>query len=461
MTLLPHSLYTRLALQMLLILGASAIGLVVASDLFARQAVDAAYDRLLVGSAMQLAEGTWEQNGAVMVDPPSAVFSMLSAHDRLYFTVFDTHGEAVAGNASLPVQTRATQLQRGPMVFDASFGEQAVRIAVVGRKMTGSIGDSGNGWLVFAVAQTLDDRSALARSVTIEDLFLICILFAFVLTATLLAVQIGIRPLSDIETVLREREPTSLHPLKIDAPAEVMTLVRSINEFMQRLSERIALMERVIGDAAHQIRTPVTALTAQVDLLAQEPGESKRRQHLVRVQERTAQLGRLVNQLLNHAMVIHRADTVRFEPIDLRAIARRVLTDCATLPMAEPFDFGLDAPECPVPVQGDGVALREAVANLVGNAIAHGARTLVHVRVGIEGKQPVIEVSDDGPGIPRADWQRVREPFHARDGARPGAGLGLAIAEAVILSHGGSMAFRHETGENFAVLLLFPQARPG
>ena len=129
--------------------------------------------------------------------------------------------------------------------------------------------------------------------------------------------------------------------------------------------------------------------------------------------------------------------------------------------MAEPFDFGLDAPEGPVPVQGDAVALREAVANLVGNAIAHGARTLVHVRVGMEGKQPVIEVSDDGPGIPPADWQRVREPFHARDGARPGAGLGLAIAEAVILSHGGTMAFRHETGENFAVLLLFPKARPG
>jgi two-component system, OmpR family, sensor histidine kinase TctE len=212
-------------------------------------------------------------------------------------------------------------------------------------------------------------------------------------------------------------------------------------------------MQRFIADAAHQIRTPLAGLASQVDLLTEETRPERREQQLNRVRERTAELGRLTNQLLNHAMIIHRAEVAEFETIDLAALARQTLINAVPLSLDRDVDIAFDDPPESVLMRGDGVSLREALSNLIHNALKHGAKTRLEVRVFAEDDAAVVEVVDDGPGIPISEWQRVREPFHTQSAT--GSGLGLAIAGDVVRAHGGELRFRERSEDGFAVVLRF------
>jgi two-component system, OmpR family, sensor histidine kinase TctE len=222
---------------------------------------------------------------------------------------------------------------------------------------------------------------------------------------------------------------------------------------MDRLSGRIALMQRFIADAAHQIRTPLAGLASQVDLLTEEVRPERREQQLNRVRERTAELGRLTNQLLNHAMIIHRAEVAEFDTIDLAVLARQVLINAVPLSLDRDVDISFQDPPDPVLMRGDAVSLREALSNLIHNALKHGAETRLEVRVFAEDDAAIVEVVDDGPGIPVSEWQRVREPFHTKSAT--GSGLGLSIAGDVVRAHGGELRFRERTDDGFAVILRF------
>jgi two-component system sensor histidine kinase TctE len=222
---------------------------------------------------------------------------------------------------------------------------------------------------------------------------------------------------------------------------------------MDRLSGRIALMQRFIADAAHQIRTPLAGLASQVDLLTEESRPERQEQQLTRVKERTAELGRLTNQLLNHAMIIHRAEVAEFDTVDLAALARQTLISAVPLSLDHDVDISFSDPQEPVLMRGDAVSLREALSNLIHNALKHGAETRLEVRVLADGDAAVVEVVDDGPGIPVSEWQRVREPFHTKSAS--GSGLGLSIAGDVVRAHGGEFRFRERSDDGFAVIMRF------
>jgi two-component system sensor histidine kinase TctE len=215
-------------------------------------------------------------------------------------------------------------------------------------------------------------------------------------------------------------------------------------------------MERFIADAAHQIRTPLTALASQVDLLA-SAGEQDREQHQRRVQERTAQLSRLTNQLLNHAMVIHRAEVVSFGKVDLCRLAGEALIHAVPLSVDRDILIGLDAPPHPVHIQGDEVSLREALSNLLHNAVKHGACSRLDIELSENDAWAVLAVIDDGPGIPQAEWEQAKLPFYSS--ADTGSGLGLAIVNDVVKGHGGRLEFECRGG-SFAAIIYLPRHRP-
>jgi two-component system sensor histidine kinase TctE len=164
-------------------------------------------------------------------------------------------------------------------------------------------------------------------------------------------------------------------------------------------------------------------------------------------------------------MIIHRAEVAEFETIDLTALARQTLINAVPLSLDRDVDLAFDDPPEPVLMRGDGVSLREALSNLIHNALKHGAKTRLEVRVFAEDDAAVIELIDDGPGIPASEWQRVREPFHTQSAT--GSGLGLAIAGDVVRAHGGELRFRERSEDGFAVILRFkrqheaPELRTG
>jgi two-component system sensor histidine kinase TctE len=459
MSLLPlRSVQARVVALIAAVLVAGAALLAGAAWVYARVAADEAYDKLLVGAALQIAETIAVNGEAVTVEPPVSAFRILAMapNDRIFYRVTGPRGRFLTGYPDLegPAGEAAGA---GPVLADGRYLGSPVRIVTVGRYLPDP---SSHGWATVTVAQTTEARGALALTLTARALLLVLAMSALALAAVLLAVRLAFRPLLRVEAAIAGRRPDDLSPLGVAAPPEIEALVRAIDRFMGQLAVRIRFMQRFIADAAHQIRTPLTALASQVDLLSAEPEEDERRRHLARVQARTEELGRLANQLLNHAMVVHRGATTPTTPVDLAAIARRCLAEVAALPLDRTIDIALDAPEGPVLVQGDPVAIREALANLVHNAVRHGARSRLAVAILAGSEDTVVEVADDGPGILRERWDEVREPFHSRTDGRPGAGLGLAIAADAMRAHGGELLFRDQETAGFAVVLRFPRRHP-
>jgi two-component system sensor histidine kinase TctE len=450
-----RSLYSRIILIIAIIFGAGSVVLGTAAWFYARIAADDAYDRLLVGAALQIAESIYAQEGTISVDPPVSAFETLSlsANDRIFYKVVDPRGEVLTGYDDLaPAGSFAES--REPLIFDSDYRGFPVRIAIVGRLVSDP---AAPGWTHVIVAQTREARASLARDLTLKALLLVFAMTSLAFLGVLFAVRRALEPLTRVERELRTRDPKDLTPLDLEIPREIQTLVFTINRFMDRLSGRIALMQRFIADAAHQIRTPLAGLASQVDLLTEETRPERREQQLNRVRERTAELGRLTNQLLNHAMIIHRAEVAEFETIDLAVLARQVLINAVPLSLDRDVDISFQDPPDPVLMRGDAVSLREALSNLIHNALKHGAETRLEVRVFADDDAAIVEVVDDGPGIPVSEWQQVREPFHTKSAT--GSGLGLSIAGDVVRAHGCELRFRERTNDGFAVILRFRRLR--
>jgi two-component system sensor histidine kinase TctE len=446
-----RSLYSRIILVIAIIFGAGSVVLGTAAWFYARIAADDAYDRLLVGAALQIAESIYAQEGSVSVDPPVSAFETLSlsTNDRIFYKVVDPRGAVLTGYDDLAT-TEPFAGTHEPSVSDGEYRGFPVRVAVVGRLVSDPVVP---GWTQVVVAQTREARASLARDLTLKALLLAAAMVGLAFIGVLFAIRRALEPLTRVERDLRSRDPKDLTPLDLEIPREIQTLVSTINRFMDRLSGRIALMQRFIADAAHQIRTPLAGLASQVDLLMEESQPERREQQLTRVRERTAELGRLTNQLLNHAMIIHRAEVAEFKTIDLVALARQTLISAVPLSLDRKVDIFFDDPPGPVLMKGDAVSLREALSNLIHNALKHGAKTRLGVRVFAEDGTAIVEVVDDGLGIPVSEWQRVQEPFHTQSST--GSGLGLSIAGDVVRAHGGELRFRERSEDGFAVILRF------
>ena len=450
-----RSLYSRIILIIAVVFAAGSVALGTAAWFYARIAADDAYDRLLVGAALQIAESIYAQEGTISVDPPVSAFETLSlsVNDRIFYKVVDPRGEVLTGYDDLaPAGSFADAHE--PLISDGEYRGFPVRVAVVGRLVSDPVAP---GWTHVIVAQTREARASLTRDLTLKALLLVFAMTSLAFMGVLFAVRRALEPLTRVERELRSRDPKDLTPLDLEIPREIQTLVFTINRFMDRLSGRIALMQRFIADAAHQIRTPLAGLASQVDLLTEETRPERREQQLNRVRERTAELGRLTNQLLNHAMIIHRAEIAEFDTIDLAVLARQVLINAVPLSLDRDVDISFKEPPDPVLMRGDAVSLREALSNLIHNALKHGAETRLEVRVFAEDDAAIVEVVDDGPGIPVSEWQQVREPFHTKSAT--GSGLGLSIAGDVVRAHGGELRFRERSEDGFAVILHFRRLR--
>lgn len=242
-----------------------------------------------------------------------------------------------------------------------------------------------------------------------------------VVRRSLRGLDIAARKASDIDI---DRSGTRLSSAAV--PLEVQPFVHAVNEAFARLDRGYESRKRFLADAAHELRTPISILT--IRLAALPPGPLRNR-----LLEDAARLSSLANQLLD----LQRLDQgqTQFQPLDLVALAERVVVDIAPLVFNAGYDLRFEPAAVPVMVNGDEMAIDRALANLVQNAVSYGGRTgAITVTVAAAGW---IEVADQGPGIPGAERERIFAPFHrlAQDG--DGVGLGLDLVQQVMQLHGG------------------------
>lgn len=249
------------------------------------------------------------------------------------------------------------------------------------------------------------------------------------------------RPLRDVARAVATRDHASLAPLP-DAglPDELAPLVRELNDLLVRLGQAMDAQRAFVADAAHELRSPLTALKLQLQLLSRASDEAGRAEAARALGEGIERAAWLVEQLLALARSEPGAPAPAMQPLDLAEVARGALAATVPLARARGSELALHA-DAPVPLAGDAAALAALVRNLVDNAVRHAPPgTRVDVAARLDGATPVLTVDDAGPGIPPEERERVFDRFYRRGSATAeGTGLGLAIVKRVAERHGASV----------------------
>jgi two-component system sensor histidine kinase TctE len=219
-----------------------------------------------------------------------------------------------------------------------------------------------------------------------------------------------------------------------------------------------------VNDAAHQLRTPLAGLKSQTEIALGENHDPAMKARLERVHESAVRSAHLVNQLLSLARAEPESQAAAMsQPVDLREMARELTAEWVPRALQAGVDLGLDEAgdtSAPVIVRGHALLLREALQNLVDNAIRYAGRgTEVTVAVRREGDVALVEVSDTGPGIAPAMQKAVFERFVRATHEGTGCGLGLAIVKSIAERHAGSVAVENLQPRGLRVQMRLPIGR--
>jgi len=447
---------------LLIYLGAlSLIGaalLFLAARSYGRAAADRSYDHLLISSALSIADSVALVDGQWQVDLPYAALDLLAMapEDRVFYRVSSREGQAITGYADLPAPPSAPR-DGEPRLFDAMYRGENTRFVAVSRWVAGP---ASQGQAIVQVGQTRRAREALADDMVLRALVAIVALSLAALALVWIGVYRALRPLQRLERELSEREPSDLRPLAREVPAELDQTVESLNRFMGRLAASNETLRAFMGEAAHQMRTPLAALRAQAQLALDEDDPAEQRRSLETIERNASHMSRLLNQLLSDASAIHRANLQRFETVDLAELLHQAIFEA--VPQAGPRpELHLAATSEAVRVRGDALLLREAIKNLIDNALKHG-RAPLQIALTTSGDTAaptaVLTIADHGPGIAAADAETVFERFaRGRDAAAGGAGLGLAIVKRIVESHDGAIDLSNRVGGGLVVTLRLPR----
>lgn len=454
--LMPPSIFGRLRLLLVAVFSVGAIIAMIAAWTFSTTAAADAYDRLLLSAATQLSDAIGVDQGKITALPPDSVFETLalSTGDRFFFSVRAPDGKVLDGYPDLQVASPAHE-NEAPVFNTRHFAGASMRTVTIHRLIASP---AVKGWCSVVVAQTLNARNRLVVRLMIKIGATVFFVGTLGFIASLFAIRRALVPFDRIGGALAERRPQDTTPLVIDSPREIQALVGAINEALRRLQERMSKLQRFAGIAAHQIRTPLSALGAQAELLLSDRTASARAKRVERLQKHIATLSRLTNQLLGQAMVSYRSERVAHERVEIIALIHQVLRDAIPESLDRDISIEFEPVEKALYVQGDAISLREALVNLVSNAVIHGAPSLLCVRLTSQGDNAVISVIDDGPGIDPALWPDVTRPFFQVRDEGDGAGLGLAIVADIAQAHGAELIFGRDEHGFFAISLMVPLA---
>lgn len=434
--------------------------------------VDQALDNGLLLSSRSLARQLKPLGNGLLVDFPRAAQAILEADpvDRQFYMVSSPPGEFVLGNRTLPPpppEALAHPVPDQPYFYDGqmpaadSEGElQRVRAVALYLTLDGEINAEPQRVLV-QVARSNNTREQLVRRILVDMLLPLSTLVLLMTVIVWAGIRAGLSPIKRLTQQVEGRAASDLTPLKLDAaPRELHALATALNTLLADAQLHLEAQKRFIGDAAHQLRTPLAGLKSQSELALQQTQDAELRQRLERVHESATRSAHLVSQLLTLARAEPEAALTRMQRLDLRPFVQALVAEWVPRALKAHVDLGWDETGGrPAWVLAEPSLLREAIANVIDNAIRY-AGAGAEVTVGLEPHpdHTVVWVRDNGPGIAPDLRQRVFERFFRGTETGNGCGLGLAIVRDIVRRHGGEVELEHPTPQGLVVRLRLPQA---
>jgi two-component system OmpR family sensor kinase len=296
---------------------------------------------------------------------------------------------------------------------------------------------------------------------------LVPILASIPLLAALIWLLVGhaLKPLEQIAAAIRRRAPSSLDPLPAAGlPDEALPMVTELNALLRRQREAMEAQKRFTEDAAHELRSPLTALQLQIQLAERASTPEELREALDALRSGAKRASHLVEQMLTMARLEPEAAHEAAADVALEALAAGVVAELEPLAEAKGVELRLER-VAPARVIGQAQALHTLVRNLVDNAIRYtpaGGRVTLEVRTQEGGSGAALEVKDTGPGIPAGERERAFDRFYRLPGAgAQGSGLGLAIVKQIADAHRAQIELSEaDHGAGLRVTVRFPTINP-
>lgn len=424
----------------LLVLWPMSIGV---TYLVAKSIANDPFDQILDDKITILAQEVAAQSTSQNLDLPTKMLETLTADgvDQLRVQVMGREGQYLLGQAkTLPLPEKDKNTLGVVQFKDQVVNGEDFRVAYLWMEMPAT--QQANLTLV-QIAETLNKREALANEIIKGVILPQFVILPLAVLLVWFGLSRGIAPLNSLIDIIRNRKPDDLSALQTrDTPEELLPVISALNDQLERLQQTILTQKRFVADAAHQLKTPLAGLRMQVELLTEETDPDRRIKSLRGLKAGTERSTRLVNQLL--ALARTEAPLVlQYDSVDLVKIARDVIRDFVPEALNRGVDLGLEAPDHAVFIKGQTLMLTEMIKNLVENAMRYSPiESCVTVRVDDSGQREavVLEVEDDGPGIPEEERELVFDRFYRVLGTnQDGSGLGLAIVQETAVQHKASV----------------------
>ncbi|RZL85847.1 MAG: sensor histidine kinase [Variovorax sp.] len=415
--------------------------------LVAQGIANAPFDRALEHNIQTLARLVDMGHGRAKFELPQSAQEILRAEggDRVYYQVLDGQGDLLSGERDLahpniddPPAPGVVYLRNGEM--------HGTPVRVASLWVAGPTPETPPALL--QLAETRGKQSVLATEIIKGVLLPQFAILPLAVLLIWLALVRGIKPLSVVEARIRERRPGDLSPLdESSVPLEVVPLVLSVNDLLNKLNDSIGTQKRFLADAAHQLKTPLAGLRMQADLAQREGANADElKQSLKQIGRASVRATHTVNQLLSLARAEGSGASIARQPCDLARLTIEVVREAVPRAIEKRIDLGYEGLEAGAPgvlLEGNPTLLKELVRNLLDNAInytpsAPGRPGVITARMLADpfGRIAVLQVEDNGPGIHESERELVFEPFYRVLGNEAdGSGLGLPIVREIARQH--------------------------
>ena len=395
-----------------------------------------AFDFRLLDDAHDIARAAEVRDGQVVIELPNIARDMLKSvnQDQVIYAAWDEHFHLLTGDKQLIAQS--PKLDNEGFRFDTvHFKPRTLRIVLLRSAINGKT-------FYVAVAQTMSGMIHIQRSIFISVFFFGTLLITVALFGVYFGVRTGLKPIELLRKEIGSRSPNNLTPVDPDpTPLELQPIVHNINALMNRLEQSLIAHRHFIADAAHQLRTPLAALYAQIEVAQQLP-PTEMHAALQQIAQTTQRATHIANQLLSLARLEHSEKIAQHtEKLEIKDLFSAVLPNIVVTAERNGIDLEFDLQPCNI--IGNRILLQELLSNLLDNAIRYVPRGgCVYAQASADGSAIKLAIIDNGPGVTDEVMAKLGTPFfRVAANNTDGCGLGLAIAREIVRLHQGSIRF--------------------
>ncbi|MDX1808216.1 MAG: sensor histidine kinase [Sulfurospirillaceae bacterium] len=451
------SVKSRLILWLIVPLSLFSFFLFIYINSFLRAKVNTFFDNRLFASAQSIEDYIGVENGKLIIDFQNFSIDYLSPtkNGLMYYSVVDDKGDLLIGYQFL--FNKNLLAKQNKRFYDKIYDGEKLR--VVSYKTT--INSSGKVYTAYiSIAESYYERAENIRELINTTLIIMSLVSLFTIIITLIAVNVGLKPLVSLKRSIRQRDKRDLTPFEFQAPKEIEDVVNSINILLERSRDNIEYIEQFNSDVSHQLRTPL----AEMKMELEEFFEKKDQKYIV-LNAHINDMSHIIEQLLLYAKTNpNTINLTRLKKANLNQICKDYCVKTAPRIYHKGFEFEFEDLDEKVFIKTDPIILESMLDNIINNslhyAVDKNGNPMGKITLSIQRHNNAIwlNVKDEGKGVKEELLENIFQRYYRVDLKKNGSGLGLSIVKQIAILHNAEVLASNDNGLKISIIFPYPES---